>query len=46
MMNEVDCVELGIVYAEVCHALHRGMDGKQLNQLSQPVLAAIELLTK
>ena len=45
-MNEVDCVELGFAYAEVCHVLHRGVDGKQLSQLSQPVLAAIERLTK
>lgn len=45
MINEVDFVELGLACADVCKALDRGINGKQVDQLSQPVLGAIEDLT-
>lgn len=45
MINEVDCVELGLACADACKALHRWADGKQGGHLSQPILEAIEQLT-
>ena len=42
--NESDYVELGLTCANVCKTLHRGMDGKKLDNLSQSVLEAIEQL--
>ena len=44
-MNETDYVELGLACADICTALGRGMDGKQLDDLSQSVSDAIGHLT-
>ena len=45
MANRTDYVELGLACAEVCKALDRGMNGRQMNDLSQSVFEAIEQLT-
>jgi hypothetical protein len=45
MVNKADYVELGLTCADVCKALDRGTDRKRGDQLSQPVLEAIEKLT-
>jgi hypothetical protein len=45
MMNVTDYVDLGLACAEVCRSLDRGMDGKQLDDLSQSVREAINQLT-
>jgi len=45
MVNELDCVELGLACADVCNALDRGMGGKRLDQLNRSVCEAIEQLT-
>ena len=46
MANKSDYVDLGIACADVCKALHRGMNGKTLDELSGSVREAIEQLTK
>ena len=46
MANESDYVELGLACADVCKTLHRGMNGKTLDDLSQSVREAIEQLTR
>ena len=43
--NKSDYVDLGLTCADVCKALHQGMDGKELDDLSQPVRKAIAKLT-
>ena len=43
-MNKTDYVDLGLACAEVCKALDRGMKGRQADELSRPVLEAIEQL--
>ena len=45
MTNKSDYVELGLACANVCEALKRGMNGKGLDDLSQPVRDAITQLT-
>ena len=45
MANKSEYVELGLACADVCKALDRGMNGKTLNDLSQPVRKAIDQLT-
>ena len=45
MVNKVDYVELGLACADVCNTLERGTNGRRVDQLSQPVLKAIEQLT-
>ena len=45
MINEIDYVELGLDCANICNALGRGMEGRQLNDLSQSVSNAITQLT-
>ena len=45
MANKTDYVELGLACADVCGALHRGMNGKKLDDLSQSVCEAIARLT-
>ena len=45
MANEADCVELGLACVDVCTALNRGLNGKQLKDLSNPVCEAINQLT-
>ena len=39
---KVDYVKLGLTCAEVCEALNRRMDGRRADQLSQPILRAID----
>jgi len=46
MINKFDYVELGLACADVCQALHRGMDGRRAEELSRSVREAIEQLTK
>ena len=45
MVNETDYVELGLSCADVCRALDRGLNGRRIDQLSQPVFEAIGQLT-
>ena len=45
MTNNTDYVELGLACAEVCEALDQAMNGKKLDDLSQPVREAINQLT-
>ena len=45
MANKADYVELGLACADVCEALNRGMNGKNLDDLSQSVRKAINQLT-
>jgi len=45
MINAMDYVELGLFCSDICRALDRGMDGKKLEDLSQPVCDAINQLT-
>ena len=44
MVNELDCVELGLFCADVCRALGRVINGKELGELGQFVHGAISLL--
>ena len=46
MANKSDYVELGLACADVCKALERGLNGKELDDLSSSVREAIEQLTK
>ena len=45
MINEQDCVDLGLSCADVCKALDRGLKGRRLDELSQSVFEAIQQLT-
>lgn len=45
MSNEQDYIELGLSCGDVCQALDRGLDGRLLDDLNQPVLGAIGQLT-
>ena len=45
MANRADYIELGLVCADVCKALDRGMKGRRMNELNQPVFEAIGQLT-
>jgi len=45
MVNELDCVELGLFCADVCQVLGRGLSGKRPDQLSQPLYDGIDQLT-
>ena len=45
MVNEQDYVELGLSCADVCQALDRGLNGRQLGELNRSVLGAIGQLT-
>ena len=45
MMNEADCIELGLACADVCTALSRGLNGRSLKDLNDPVNEAIKQLT-
>ena len=45
MANRSDYVELGLTCTNVCKALHREIDGKELDNLSRSVYEAIEQLT-
>ena len=43
-MDELDYVQVGLFCADVCRVLERGTDGKKLDELSQSVYGAINLL--
>ena len=45
MINEADYVDLGLAFADVCRVLDRGMRGRRVDELNQPVFEAIEQLT-
>ena len=45
MANDQDYVDLGLACGDVCQALDRGLNGRQLNELNQSVLGAIGKLT-
>jgi hypothetical protein len=45
MANKQDYVDLGLSCADVCKALNRGLEGRQLDELSKSVLGVIEQLT-
>jgi hypothetical protein len=45
MTNEEDCVELGLACADVCTALSRGLDRKQMKDLNDSVREGIKQLT-
>ena len=45
MANEQDYVELGLNRVQICTALDRGINGKQLDDLRQSVCKAISQLT-
>ena len=45
MGNEVDYVNLGLACADVCRALDRGLNGRQVDELNQSVFEAIGQLT-
>lgn len=45
MINEVDCIELGLTCAGVCQALLRSPDRRQDGQSGQSFTKAIEHLT-
>ena len=44
MANKAEYVELGLACADVCKALHRGMNGKEVDDLSQSVREAVNQL--
>ena len=45
MANKDDYIELGLACADVCGTIDRGMNGKELRDLSQSVIEAIKQLT-
>ena len=46
MANDADYIELGLACANVCKVLDRGMKGRRVDELSEPVFEAIGELTK
>ena len=45
MVNKLAYVELGLECADICRALDRGMNGKNLDELTGSVCDAISQLT-
>jgi len=45
MINQMDYVELGMICADFCTTLDRGLSGKKLNDLNNSVCEAIKQLT-
>lgn len=45
MVNKQDYVDLLLPCADVCKALDRGLEGRQLRELDKSVLGAIKQLT-
>ena len=45
MADKEDYVDLGLACVDVCRVLDRGMNGRRADDLSRPVLEAIEQLT-
>ena len=46
MANRTNYIELGLACADVCKALERGLNGKELDDLGQSVREAIDQLTR
>ena len=44
MVNDQECVDLGSLCANVCHALRRGAGPRRKEELSEPVRNAIDRL--
>ena len=44
MVNELDYVELGLSCADICRALHRGLNEKKADEVNQSVYDAINQL--
>ena len=44
MFNKVDYVELGLVCVDACKSPHQGTSERRVDQSSQSILKAIELL--
>ena len=44
MANKQDYVDVGLSCVDICKALERGMDGRELNELSKSVRDAIDQL--
>ena len=44
MVNKQDYVDLGLSCVDICKALKRGVDGRELNELSKSVREAIDQL--
>ena len=45
MIKQADYVELGLACADVCAALDRGLNGRELNDVDNSVREAIDQLT-
>jgi len=45
MVNEPDCVELGLFRVDICRAPDQGTNGKKPDELSQSVYGAINQLS-
>ena len=45
MANKQDYVDIGLVCADICRVLDRGLDGRRLEELSRLLLEAINQLT-
>ena len=45
MVDRPDCVDLGLLCADICQVLDRATNGKSPNELGQSVYGAINLLT-
>ena len=45
MANDADYIDLGLACANVCKVLDRGMKGRRVDELSEPVFEAIGDLT-
>ena len=45
MIKQADYVELGLACADVCAALDRGLNGRELNDVDKSVREAIDQLT-
>ena len=46
MINELGYIDLVLYCADICRALERGTNGKELTQLNQSVRDAIDQLTE
>ena len=46
MANDQECVDLGVLCANVCHALRRGAGPRRKEELSEPVRNAIGRLER
>ena len=44
MVNKLDYVEVGLLCADICRLLYRGVNGKKPDDLNQPVYDVINQL--